>query len=60
MIDVKDPIPEGPVLGYPWKGVVYTAACLRGNWSAGVVAYWKGYEQKSSKCIVILEGNVIS
>jgi len=35
----KDPGPEGPALGYPWKGVVYIAIFLREYWSAGVVEY---------------------
>ena len=35
----KDPGPEGPALGYPWKGVVYIAIFLSEYWSAGVVEY---------------------
>ena len=33
-----DPGPEGPALGYPWKGIVYRPLFLE-YWSAGVVEY---------------------
>jgi hypothetical protein len=36
---VKNPGPESPALGYPWKGVVYIAIFLREYWSAGVMEY---------------------
>ncbi|MBW2222276.1 MAG: hypothetical protein JRF22_07065 [Deltaproteobacteria bacterium] len=49
----KDPGPEGPALGYPWKGVVYMAIFLWEYWSAGVVEYWKSNEQKPLEHVVI-------
>jgi hypothetical protein len=33
---VKNPGPEGPALGYPWKGIVYRPLFLE-YWSGGVL-----------------------